>query len=312
MPRSRKRLRPKLRSTTSQSESLELDRMFDWVEHDRSGAPKILYHYTTWGGVEGILSSQRFWATAHDCTNDESELISADSIIIEVARDLRKDAVGTAAKVLDAFLARYTSLHITQSITVCLACFSIARDDEEQWRKYGDNGRGVCLGVRVLDETPPDPPGALAEVVYSESSCRDAVARGFKPICSRLSEMTDSPPNRTLGLSALNRIAAFASMTAKRPKWAHEKEFRHLTLIPHDAGIQLKERESAGKTIRYWPISVRTTGKRIALSEITVGPNRSAEDARNQLRTLLAANGYAVGSSEYPEITFSSITPWNI
>jgi hypothetical protein len=104
--------------------------------------PDVLYHYTSMKGAEGILSSRRFWASTHDCRNDNAELVSADSIIKEVGQTLRKTATGTAAAVLDLFLDRYERLHVTQVMNVCLACFSLAKDDRDQWVKYGADGRG--------------------------------------------------------------------------------------------------------------------------------------------------------------------------
>jgi hypothetical protein len=121
-------------------------------------------------------------------------------------------------------------------MTVCLACFSTARDDKDQWRKYGDDGRGICLGLRVLDEPGPEnPPSALLKVDYSESSWRDTVRTEFEKICSFLSAVESLPKNVGLGVSALNRLAAFQSMSAKRREWAAEQEFRHVTIVPHNA-----------------------------------------------------------------------------
>jgi hypothetical protein len=89
-----------------------------------------------------------------------------------------------------------------------------------------------------------------------------------------------SPRNIELGLSAINRLAAFASEMAKQPKWASEQEVRHVTLIPQGANIQLQERQSGGRTIRYLPVQVRENGKRIAFAEIILGSNQNLVDAR--------------------------------
>ena len=64
---------------------------------------------------------------------------------------------------------------------------------------------------------------------------------------------------------------------------------------------------ATGKVIRYLPVSVRADGKLIALDEIIIGANQNSEETREQLKALLAAKGYEVGSVEYPRITVSSI-----
>jgi hypothetical protein len=63
------------------------------------------------------VANQQFWATAHDCTNDEAELISADDVIIEVAQDLRSNAAGVASEVLRLFVEGYSALQVTKVIT---------------------------------------------------------------------------------------------------------------------------------------------------------------------------------------------------
>jgi hypothetical protein len=287
--------------------------MFDQVaQAPHVGAPPVLFHYTSWQGAQGILASQRFWATAHDCTNDKAELVSADTVIVEVANEMRKSATGAAAEVLRLFVEGYAKQQVTKVITVCLACFSVARDDAEQWRRYGDNGRGVCLGIRALDEPgPTDPPSALVKVDYSESSWRCDLTKTFGAICALLARAGASRRNHELGLSALHRIAAFASIGAKRAEWAVEQEFRWVTLVSRNSQIQLKERDADGKVKRFLPVAVRAGGKRIAFSEIIVGPNWNAEDAGEQLQRVLAEQGYKVADMEYPEITASAIPPWD-
>jgi hypothetical protein len=231
--------------------------------------------------------------------------------VTEVAQACRKDATRTAAKVLDVFLVNYQHSMIAEMRTIYLSCFSVARDDESQWRAYGDNGRGICLGIRVLEEPSPmstDIFSATFGVNYSEPSLRDWIADEFGNILLVLARF---PPSRVVceeGLLALYRNAATASITAKREKWKSEQEVRHVTVSRHKAGVEARERKSATrKVVRYLPVSIRADGKLIALDEIIIGANPDFEDARQQLMTLLAAKGYQVGSVEYPRITLSNI-----
>ena len=86
------------------------------------------------------------------------------------------------------------------------------KDDESQWLQYGDNGFGVCLGIKVLEERGPMNPETVSvtlEVDYSEISLRTWLAETFKKICSALARVQPSNSNCEAGLSALYRIAAF-------------------------------------------------------------------------------------------------------
>lgn len=129
MPKSRKRHRAK-KHHRKHLNPLALDRMFDGIVHEsfKVETPEVLYHYTSWSGAEGILRSRQFWATPHDCTNDEAELRSADEIIRDVAVDLRRRSYGAAAVTLDKFLEGYPRLQISHLRTVYMTCFSLARD----------------------------------------------------------------------------------------------------------------------------------------------------------------------------------------
>jgi hypothetical protein len=130
--------------------------------------------------------------------------------------------------------------------------------------------------------------------------------------CALLSRVEPSRRNCELGLLALYQFAAFASIGAKRAEWAVEQEFRKVTLVRQDYKIHLNEREAEGKVKRYLPVQVRVEGKWIAFSEIIVGPNRNIEDSRDELKKLLADQGYEVGDIEFPEITASAIPPWGV
>ena len=121
--------------------------------------PPVLYHYTTWGGLEGILSTRKLWVTAHHCTNDPAELASTDSVALDVARELVQ-ACSLASKVVpERFIDRFLRDQLRDKVVTYLACFSSARDKMSQWEKYADRARGVCLGIRLLQgqgEGAPD------------------------------------------------------------------------------------------------------------------------------------------------------------
>jgi hypothetical protein len=58
-------------------------------------------------------------------------------------------------------------------------------------------------------------------------------------------------------------------------------------------------------------VALRDNGKRIAFAEIITGPNQDSEKVQEQLKRLLAEQGYAVGEMEYPNIVASALPPWD-
>jgi hypothetical protein len=290
--------------------------LFDVLVNEsyRPKAPDLLYHYTDWGGARGILCNQHFWETAHDCTNDEAEIKSAHSVIIEVAKSLRRTAEGATARVLDLFIDSYPRLRLDKLKTVYLSCFTLGRDDQQQWEKYADDGRGLCLGLRVLNEPSPNPKdraSALIQMDYSEDSWRNHLTTNFENVCALLSRAVNSRRTLELGSSALYRIAAFASIMAKQPQWSAEREFRHVTFLRNGANIQPNKRKRGDKTIHYLDdVELRVGGKQLAFAEIIIGPNQGIAEAQTRLTALLAEAGYQAGSLEYPRISPSEVQHW--
>lgn len=211
--------------------------------------------------------------------------------------------------VFDLFRERYSKLHVTNVVTTYLTCFSAARDDPHQWCNYASYGRGVCLGIRVLDEpltSGPHVGTSLVHVDYSEENLRETVATAFKRVRDLMTRTKGSEKNIAQVVGALYRIAASSAIAAKQAQWAPEQEYRNVTIVHADAAITPHERLSNGRTIRYLPVRTRDSAN-ISLAELLVGPNYEDPGAGiDRLHMLLAEAGYAPGCAEYPTISASS------
>src|SRR5262249_11748259 len=144
----------------------------------------------------------------------------------------RSNSKRAGAKVFDIFLENYPQSMFSEMRTVYLCCFSKVRDDMGQWKSYGRNASGVCLGIRVLEEPAIDDEkivSATFEVVYSEDSLRQSLVQPFEAIRDKLSGLASSRLVCTEGLSALYRLSAYAAIRAKHSKWSCEKEVRLAT-----------------------------------------------------------------------------------
>ena len=296
-----------------------LDEKLDTIvqESFRATAPAVLYHYTTWEGAAGILASRQFWCTAHDCTNDPAELSTADQVISEVAAQLKPTAEEPTRYLLDLFLENYSRMKVSQMTPVFIACFSKARDSEGQWQEYAANGAGLCLGLSVINEAMPTDDGLgrlLAPVDYSEDSWRKRVTTGFEAISAALRSLgseLDTVPQRALelGLNALFRIAAYAAVTAKKRQWSSEEEWRQVVIARRGVEIQPCERQGHQSVTRYLKVFVRQADRPIVLAEVIIGPNQSAEPARDKLVKLLRAAGYPNEFAPFPDIALAASNP---
>lgn len=315
MPKSKRRRSPKTRLGKWPFDArAEIARWFEavGVNPEKDLRYKVLYHYTSMAGALSILESQKFWATAHDCTNDKGELLSANATILDVVRRLRTKTFNLPERALTLFLQNYEKEMIAKIRTAYLCCFSVARDDAQQWQRYGFDGKGVCLGLRIINESGPESKetfSRLLEVTYSEDALRQWFSETLEEICSALSRYAITPQNVRAALASVSGVASFASLTTKTPNWSPEQEFRHVTMDKSEPGVKPCVRTGAdGNAIRYLPVPMRADGKLIALDEIIIGAAQKFEHARSQFEKLLKAKGYVEGSIEYPRITNSRWT----
>jgi len=287
----------------------DLDRIVQ--ESFRVEPPDVLYHYTTWAGAEGILSSRQFRFTAHDCTNDRAELISADHVVIEVANALRAKATGSKAKLLDLLLTDYSRAK-TELGPAYLACFSQARNSDRQWEMYAEGGRGLCLGVRVLKhESMPQNQNvgiSLLRVDYSEESWRERMMTGWGAVFEQLEAFQPNNDREfrralELALNAMYRIGSFAEITAKKSQWSGEEEWRQVAFKRKGVVIQPAERQSTRGIVRYLQLSVRRDDKSLAVDEIIMGPKQDLDSAKSKLQRILTDVGYPEAGQEPPRIT---------
>lgn len=177
---------------------------------------------------------------------------------------------------------------------------------------YGANGKGVCIGVRVINEPGPENErvfSRLLEVVYSADAMRAWFSDALGKTCLAVAKYPCTGHNIRCVVASLNGLAAFASLTTKNSEWSSEREVRHVTMDRFETGVSPEVRMSAdGKEIRYVPVSLRSDGKLIALDEIIIGANQNCDEAREQIKGVLASKNYVEGTIEYPRFTVSSVS----
>jgi hypothetical protein len=273
-------------------------------------ADPVVYHYTSFENACAILRSREIWATAHHCTNDLGELTAANVAILDVARALETTRCGLTAEVVQFFARHYNDQQVGQQSTAYLACFSRQRDNANMWARYGDAGRGLCLGIRILDETHAGRVGLgsdWVEVVYSEDVSRDDVERSFSAICDRIDQAERTKDTVIHGAAALFRVAAFAAIQAKTPDWADEREVRLVTFQRSDVPDRSFDHIGADGVVRKrLAISARESNRRFALAEIIIGPACDPVAGRMDVLRMLADAGYVEGDDEYPRLIVPS------
>jgi hypothetical protein len=144
--------------------------------HISKAIPNTLWHYSSYRGFQGIVSSKAIWATEYRFLNDREEFLHAKQLAEKLvdeepeytghkfpARDMLRKAVDMA------FNTGY--LHEDRR-RVMVASFTGEGDQLSQWRGYADDSRGVSIGLDVRHLRPPSDIGTavtFAPCLYGQS-----------------------------------------------------------------------------------------------------------------------------------------------
>ena len=254
---------------------------------------EILYHYTDFQALDGILHDARLRVNNVLNMNDAAEmryfmnrLCDAVAGRLEDEGDLRKAAQG---KELFKEALKREFYHPAYA-----ACFSLHRDDAAQWERYGNRGRGVCVAFqgKYLQKMAQ---GALSlqTVFYQEDMSTHNLTGVFYRLVKRNEELSAESPDIQKALNyAWSCSAAF-----KHPSFLSEKEVRLVVspAVRDYFDIRPCYHISRERIKKYYPLELDSMCRKIGIGweelvpEIIIGP----ESTQSQpiLQDYLRDNG---------------------
>jgi hypothetical protein len=292
-------------------------RRVNWdVRHEQP--PHVLYHYTDAKGLQGIVESQRLWASNAAFLNDATELVYVDHVIHDVLESLRSEATGVAAK---AFIDRGQggTLGSEGFFEVYVACFCTNGDLLSQWRGYPPAGGGYAVGLRTAMLHFHQQEGIhLRRVVYEAAEQRRLVEGVLHPVLEGL-ESRESSSGGDTALQVVPRCLQLArahfaefAFCFKHPAFREEDEWRLIQVQSRLDGhpqstVHLRPAETGLVPYVEYELPDRAgvfTG-RLPIKEIVVGPAAHRELAKRAVWMLLEINDYPwthtpVTASEIP------------
>jgi len=217
--------------------------------------PPILYHYTNAAGFFGIVESGScLHATHHGLVNDDGEI----SFGYDIAREVLSDLVGLAPEVREAAEAEISKLSEEDSF---IACLSRKRNALSQWRAYGDNGAGYCIGFGMGSTQRLDRYGDDEDFwsthVFECTYGRDAVAALLKQRFERCI-------NREERAEDLASVAWHYAHLAKHEHFYEECEWRFVIGAPKQS-VQYKV--GARGLTPYLPT------EKLTIEKVWIGPS---------------------------------------
>ena len=236
---------------------------------------QILYHYTDFTSLGGILSNRELRVNNVLNMNDSKEMDLFISGIIGVLKK-RFSGIGD-----EKMVSRLDAIHeIIRNhyfdLSAYAACFSQASDDAAQWERYANRGKGVCLCFQreMLEKLTGDTV-SLKKVIY-QNDLDD------HPLADRLFERLQKKVD-VGGTDELKKIRAEVCSEAaayKHPSFSSENEIR-LVVMPFEVGdLQLQPRYHVARERikKYYPLDLdrmcRDNGVDIEdlITGIVIGP----------------------------------------
>ena len=238
----------------------------------------VLYHYTDFQAVDGILRCAQLRVNNVLRMNDSAEMRHfmkrlCSAIAERLERDGRPDQAGKVRLLFHEELKKEYSAFV--------ACFSFHRDDAAQWERYGNRGRGVCIAFqREYLQRMARGALSLQRVFYQDSMAGHPMVEVF---CHLIEEGEEPSGER---LRQAMREAWACSVSFKHPSFSSEYETR-LVVSPfekEDLPVQPCYHVSKERIKKYYPLDLKAMceeagiGIEDLIREIIIGPD-SAQSA---------------------------------
>ena len=187
----------------------------------------VLYHYTDFQAVDGILRQAQLRVNNVLRMNDSGEMRHFMTRLCSAILDrLEREGDGRhAQQVRDLFRAE-----MKKEYSAYAACFSFHRDDAAQWERYGNRGRGICIAFqREHLEKIAQGPLSLQAVFYQNSMAGHPMVEVFCKLIQDGEELSGDNP----AVKKAMCDAWACSVSFKHPSFRSEYEMR-LVVAPFE------------------------------------------------------------------------------
>lgn len=252
---------------------------------EKAAVPALIYHYTTSGGLEGILRSGKLWLSDAFEMNDQREIQHGVDVAIDVLKRRAEDA-HPAIGGLSAYMERTIQPNVRHTAHYLIASFSELPNHLPQWQEYADDACGYelafdCAELERSIKEAGTPGYASFPVSYEAGTLRDLLEKLIDEVIQailfavgrRQSRLTLKAYVGTL-IDALSSEILHCSIYFKDASFRHEREYRFMQILPVDtpAGSLLQRRRyEGGPRINYREWDWRGTAHR-ALKGVVLGP----------------------------------------
>jgi hypothetical protein len=267
-----------------------------------------LHHYTTTGGLQGILAGGLLRAGHVSYCNDPFELRYASEIVrdylTERGEALSDDVVRRALAALSGKLDRQ------DNDDTYVICFTELPDDLNQWRAYAADGTGYALGFEAADWNLSRE-WSLYRIVYERDeqiALLDQWTQAVSAARQHLPTGGDAEEEWIANeafASEVHRLFGEASLHFKAPDYKSEREWRLVyTRDIWAERLPVAFREGRRGLHPYVELKLRKLGgERLPLVDLAVGPRHEPARSLATMDLFLREHGF------YPEFENASQGP---
>lgn len=235
---------------------------------------KILYHYTDFNAMCGIVSNGEIWLWNLRRMNDSQEM---QYYIKELKVAVKKQLPESLHDKTDLLFEE--NLKDFDSLSSYASCFSEYADDAAQWARYGKNGMGVCIAfdMELLSKIGEASHTPLCKVNYNANVEESEIVKQLSDMIKRMADGVsedEADEVRELFHNLVNSSPLF-----KHPSFISEKEYR-LVSLPGEKECLGKPHFYIEETNikKYFILNLRDVGKKLGIEyvdlfkEICIGP----------------------------------------
>jgi Protein of unknown function (DUF2971) len=265
---------------------------------------ELLFHYTDSFGLQGIVESQRLWASNALYLNDATELVHAQRALQVVLQWQREQARGEASATFIERGKETLLSEITDFLEVYVACFCENGDLLSQWRGYPPAGGGYSIGIgsRMLNQIASSV--QFWQVIYDIEEQKHLVEAVIAPTVVALDALEDEH-GKDVAVAAvpscLQRASALLAEFAfcfKHHSFREEAEWRIVHVrsrLNEEEQLPVECRATATGFVPYVELALPGAGPftgKLPIKEVVVGPTAHPELAEQAVGKLLKRHDY--------------------
>lgn len=273
----------------------------------------VLYHYTTFSGLLGIVKSRALWASDVRYMNDSAELRHTADLIGAEVRE-RIDSGHPNPHLLSQFVD-WVSHRITNGHMMFGASFRSHGNLLSQWRGYSAPGKGVSLGFSpgYILRCAEKQQFMIGKCIYEPARQRLLIRQVVDAVetlaCSQVGGDCPAAERSALYRAAfgqmetnLLRIAAIL----KHPSFREEKEWRIVSpVIAPDSDAPILFREGHAMLVPYIEFDMSLEKAPLVMEHLFLGPTANISISMNSLKMFLSKNSIVVKRGiDYCQIPF--------